>query len=76
MTGSEESDRALMARVRAGFVNAFVQLRRGGENEREKKNADEPRSDKRVPGIRFASGETQPHWAGVCSLRRGGASTI
>ena len=76
MTGREESDRALMARVRAGFVNALVQLRRSGEKEREKKSADEPRGHERVSGIRFASDETQPHWAGVCSLRQCGARTI
>ena len=76
MTGSEQSDRALMARVRAGFVDALVQLWSGGENEREKKSADEPRGEKRVSGLGFSSDETEPHWAGVCSLLRSGASTI
>jgi hypothetical protein len=76
MTGREQSDRALMARVRAGFVDALVQLGRGGENQREKKSADEPRGQKRVPGIGFASDETQPHWARLCFLPTQGASTI
>jgi hypothetical protein len=43
MTGGEESHRALMPRVRAGFVNALVQLGRSRENQREKKSAEEPR---------------------------------
>ncbi|MEY2497117.1 MAG: hypothetical protein QOD12_673 [Verrucomicrobiota bacterium] len=42
MTGREESDGALMARVRAGLVDALVQLRSSGENEGEKKSANEP----------------------------------
>ena len=76
MTGGEESHRALMARVGAGFVNALVQLWRSGENQREKKSADEPRGQKRLPGIRFASDETQPHWARLCFLLGSRASTI
>jgi hypothetical protein len=76
MTGREQSDGALMARVGAGFVNAFVQLRCGRENEREKKSADEPRSAERTPGGRFASDETQPHWARLCFLPTQPASPI
>lgn len=76
MTGREQSDSALMTRVRAGLVNALVQLGRGRENQGEKKSAEEPRGQKRVPGIRFASDETQPHWARLCFVPRSWASTI
>ena len=76
MPGREQSDGALMTRVRAGLVNALVQLGRGRENQREKKSAEEPRGRKRVPGIRFASDETQPHWARLCFVPRSSASTI
>ena len=76
MPGREQSDGALMTRVRAGLVNALVQLGRGRENQREKKSAEEPRGRKRVPGIRFASDETQPHWARLCFVPRSWASTI
>lgn len=63
MTGREQSHRALMAGVRTGSVNALVQLGRGGENQREKKSADESRRHERMPDAHFASEETQPHWA-------------
>ena len=76
MPGREQSDSALMTRVRAGLVNALVQLGRGRENQREKKSAEEPRGRKRVPGIHFASDETQPHWTRLCFMPRSSASTI
>src|SRR5205807_352620 len=40
MPGREQSDGALMTRVRTGFVNAFVQLGCDGENQRQKKSTD------------------------------------
>ena len=76
MTGREEGDGALMARVRGGLVDALVQLRSSGENEGEKKSANEPGGAKRMPGPHFASDETQPHWARLCFLPRSGASMI
>ena len=63
MTGREQSHRALMAGVRTGSVNALVQLGRGGENQREKKSAQERRCHERMPDAHFAREETQPHWA-------------
>ena len=76
MPGGEQGDRALMTRVRTGFVNALVQLGCDGENQREKKSTDKSGCAERMPGSRFASDETQPHWARLCFLPRSWASTI
>ena len=58
MPGRDQSDSALMTRVRAGLVNALVQLGRGRENQRQKKSTDKSGCADRMPGGRFASDET------------------
>jgi len=76
MPGGEQGDRALMTRVSAAFVDALVQLGCGGENQRQKKSTDKSGCAERMPGGRFASDETQPHWARLCFVPRSSASTI
>jgi hypothetical protein len=53
-----------------------VQLRSSGENEGEKKSANEPGGAKRMPGPHFPRDESRPHWARLCFLPTQGASPI